>query len=162
MNVFTSTKGKKKTLLHDGTHALDYIQWVLGKPFNYYNRASSNPKEDRFLSLMEYPNDVFAFLEVGDSRNYFQFEIEFQTTQARFVLSNDGSKIFISQKSDLYEGFFSLKEINLPVFSKSNLNPWINLYREITDVIDEKSKIITGPIEDSHDIFEMIETINLC
>lgn len=158
ISVFTS--GSKGSLLHDGTHAIDYIQWVLGKPIHY--KTHSNSIEDRVISLLEYPNDIFVFLEVGGGRSYFQFEMEFQTTDARIVLSNDGSKIFVSKKSGLYEGFRSLKETKISRFPKSKQNPWINLYDEISDNIQGKSKQILGPIEDSKDILEMIETISMC
>lgn len=160
-------------LLHDGTHAIDLIQWILKKPIkikslleikNFDQKKMSKlknefPVENRAIAMLEYKNKEIVFLEAGGERDYFLFEIDIQTERGRFVLSNDGHRIFVAQKSSLYSGFKSLKEIDLPKFPENKKNPWINLYKEIASVIHKKTSKITGSIEDNLEIFEIIQGI---
>lgn len=150
-------------LLHDGTHALDYIHWLLGKPERIQGKIIKAYKgarnETQALGFLTYPNDVHVFLEAGGYRKYFQFEIDIQTTEARFVLSNDGHRFYVTDKSKLYKGFKSLREQPLPKIAKSQASPWINLYKEIAAVVQKKQKEQRGTLEDNLEILEMIEGI---
>jgi predicted dehydrogenase len=157
---------KSKTggpLLHDGTHAIDYLHFLLGKPESVYSKIrKKNPAdqiEEQALALLYYKNGIVVFLEAGGARNYFQFEIDIQTSSARFILSNDGSKFFISKKSRLYKGFNSLRRTRLPEFHPKEMNPWINLYREIYEISVGQKKEILGSLGANMEILETIEAI---
>ncbi len=148
-------------LFHDGTHAIDFIDFLVeSKPisiFSKLNRANKNSEvEEQALAVLEYKNGVNAFLEVGGRRNYFQFEIDVQTANARYILSNDGHKIFITKKSKLYKGFQSLQEIKIPSLKG---NPWLNLYKEIESVINGKTQEITGSLSVNERIFYTLDQI---
>lgn len=163
-NAFRSEKGKMAgPLLHDGTHAIDYIQWILGEPETYYSRTyKASPDstiENQAVAMLRYPNNVTVFLEAGGYRKYFQFEIDLQTTEARFILSNDGHRFYVSKESKLYTGFRSLQKEPIPQFKKKYRNPWINLYREIKNVISHRSTDITSSIEDNIQILRTIESL---
>ncbi|MCE9500908.1 MAG: Gfo/Idh/MocA family oxidoreductase [Leptospira sp.] len=147
-------------LLHDGTHAIDYIQWLFGKPKKVFSRDISGTP-DRVIALLEYPQGLNIFFETGGFGNYFQFEIDILSTEARVILSNDGHTFFRSKKSGLYKGFQSLKSEKFPVFPNRIQNPWINLYSEIAACISEGTGTVTGPIEDSREILEIIEQIQV-
>jgi len=162
-NAFVLKKGSLSgPLLHDGTHAIDYIQWLLGKPTSIYSKLykPNTAIEEQAIAILNYPNNVTVFLEAGGYRKYFQFEIDVQTTNARFILSNDGHRFFIATDSKLYSKFRSLEEMEVPKFPKKRSNPWINLYREVSDVILQKTNTITGPLEDSREILSIIEEIH--
>ncbi|MCB1157412.1 MAG: Gfo/Idh/MocA family oxidoreductase [Leptospiraceae bacterium] len=151
-------------LLHDGTHAIDFIQWLLGKPKKvfshiYLPHGENVFPEDQALAILQYPDNVHVFLEAGGYRSYFQFELDIQTRKGRIILSNDGHKIFRSAPSTLYTGMSSLKEEALPSIEEGYQNPWINLYREIYEVCKGKSKEISGPLSDNIEIFKIIESI---
>ena len=162
-SVFTSSaipgnafrKDSVGPLLHDGTHTLDYVQWILGRP----KKISAKKNNERIHALLEYPDNIIVFFETGKAGNYFQFEIDIITTDARIILSNDGHQFFRSRKSNLYKGFYSLSPERLPVFPRKFRNPWINLYEEISGFILNTSREITGPIEDSREILQMIAGI---
>lgn len=151
-------------LLHDGTHAVDYIDYLLeSKPISIESKLiKANPTakiEEQALAFISYPENVFAFLEAGGKRNYFQFEIDVQTENARFVLSNDGHHFFETTSSKLYKGFKSLKELPLPKIPKNERNPWINLYKEIINVIKNNSEIILGSLDANIRIYSTIDQI---
>jgi predicted dehydrogenase len=149
-------------LLHDGTHAIDYLDFLLGNPkkihFVKMHRPKTQVTESRALALLEYDEDVFVFLEAGGERNYFQFEIDIQTSSHRIVLSNDGHKIYKTKESPLYKGFKSLQEIELPKFS--NNNPWIHLYSEILEHLKGKGTKILGDLESNVRIFQTLKMIS--
>ncbi|MCX7997936.1 MAG: Gfo/Idh/MocA family oxidoreductase [Leptospiraceae bacterium] len=149
-------------LLHDGTHAIDFLDFlfeeipeIIQSKIFYFQKSKL---EKRVLATLRYKKDQFVFLEVGGERDYFQFEIDVQTTQARFILSNDGHKFFISKTSPLYSGFRSLKEIQFPkhLFQK---NPWIELYKEIINYSRGLTRIQLGNIEANFRILKTIQKI---
>jgi len=148
-------------LLHDGTHAVDYIHWLLGKPkkieSKFWARDRKSKYSDRIVSVFEYSNGEVVFLEVGGGRKYFQFEIDIETTTNRIVLSNDGHRFYSNGKSTLYKGFYSLQPMKNPI--QKNSNPWINLYMEIRDLHSAKSDKITGSLKDNLEIMEILEKI---
>ncbi|MBK8394280.1 MAG: Gfo/Idh/MocA family oxidoreductase [Leptospiraceae bacterium] len=151
-------------LLHDGTHAVDYIDFLLeDKPVQIFSkliRASSVAKiEEQAIAVLEYPKNVFVFLEAGGKRNYFQFEIDIQTENGRFILSNDGHKFYKTNPSKLYKGFKSLQPLPLPKIPISSKNPWLNLYKEIHSVLTGKSNQILGSLEANERIFSTIQSI---
>jgi len=149
-------------LLHDGTHAIDYLDFLLGKRkkvhFTKFHTPKSQKTESRALAVIEYPNGVFAFLEAGGERRYFQFEVDIQTSEYRIILNNDGHKLFKSQDSSLYKGFRSLKQMDLPQFKNSN--PWIEIYREILNHLQGKGKEILGNLSANKRIFDLIKEIS--
>lgn len=149
-------------LLHDGTHAIDYMEFLLGSPKKIHYVKMQKPKnqvtESRALALLEYKENVFVFLEAGGERNYFQFEIDIQTSTHRIVLSNDGHKIYKTKESSLYKGFKSLQELELPKFS--NNNPWIHLYMEILEHMQGKGTKILGDLESNTRIFDTLKKIS--
>lgn len=151
-------------LLHDGTHAVDYIDFLLeSTPKRITStlvKATPFAKiEEQAIAVLEYPENVFVFLEAGGKRNYFQFEIDIQTESGRFILSNDGHHFFETKSSSLYKGFKSLTQLKLPPIPKPKTNPWINLYQEILSVLKNESTQILGSLEANERIFSTIQSI---
>jgi len=155
------TKRGGGPLLHDGTHAIDFLDYLFEKvPKIKYSKAfqlPNNKTESRVISLLEYSKEIQVFLEAGGQREYFLFEIDIQTTKGRFILSNDGHKFFLAKESSLYTGFKSLQAISLPKISV--LNPWLLLYQEIIDFSLKKSNSILGDLSANIRILQTIEKI---
>lgn len=157
-NAFKNSRGP---LFHDGTHAIDYIDFLLEtipkKIYAIHKKKSKSSKiSEQVLAILSYSNNVEVFFEVGGKRNYFQFEIDIQTENGRFILSNDGHHFFETAPSKLYKGFKSLVEIEIPKFNSS---PWVNLYKEIESVINGKSTGIIGSFEANKRIFRTLEKL---
>ena len=150
-------------LLHDGTHAIDYLDFLFGKRkkvhFTKFHTPKTQKTESRALAVIEYPQDIFAFLEAGGERRYFQFEVDIQTSENRIILNNDGHKFYRSEESTLYKGFRSLKPVELPQFKNSN--PWIELYKEILNHLQGKGKEILGDLSANQRIFDLIKEISV-
>ncbi len=102
---------------------------------------------------------MIAFLEVGGERNYFQFELDIQTTLGRFILSNDGHMLFESEDSSLYKGFRSLKKMPLPEIPTKKWNPWIGIYTEIVNHYLRKTSSIKGSLEANKRVIQTIKGI---
>ncbi len=155
-------KNSRGPLFHDGTHAIDFIDFLLEsipkKIYSIHKKKTKNSKiSEQVLALLSYPNNVEVFFEVGGKRNYFQFEIDVQTEHGRFILSNDGHHFFETKTSTLYKGFKSLTEIPIPKFNSS---AWINLYKEIESVINNRSNQILGSFEANKRIFKILDKIS--
>lgn len=170
-NVYTSARNPGLAfskfgggpLLHDGTHAIDILNWLFGKLNLRYanvNRPSPKSIENRATALFETKNGIQIFLDVSGGLDYFQFEIDILLEKARIVLSNDGFRFFKSQPSKLYQGFKSLEEVpflKIPSLNKSNA--FMGIYSEIESVINGKSNNREGTLQDNIDILESIESI---
>lgn len=155
-------KGRTGPLFHDGTHAVDLIHWILGKPDrirSVLHRRKGIPIEDRALALLEYKDGPVVFLEAGGARSYFQFEVDIMTEKARILLSNDGSVLFESKPSRRYKGFNSLTEVSFPKKFSLGSNPFQNLYASVGQVLQGQSERITGDISENLEIMELLDKI---
>jgi predicted dehydrogenase len=148
-------------LLHDGTHAIDYMDYLFNEVPNVQYSQLSIPKtqkvENRAIAILLYQKNIQVFLEAGGERKYFQFEIDIQTNSHRIVLSNDGHRLFKAEKSTKYSGFKNLVEIEFPKFK--NLNPWLFFYDEILLNLQGKSNIVLGNLSANKRILQTIQAI---
>ncbi len=154
--------GRTGPLFHDGTHAIDLIYWILGKPDRVrssLSRRKGIPIEDRAAAFLEYKEGPIVFLEVGGARSYFQFELDIMTERARILLSNDGIGLFESKPSRRYKGFNSLTEVSFPKKFSLGSNPFANLYLSIRNVLTGKSDQVTGDIRENLEIMELLDRI---
>jgi predicted dehydrogenase len=152
-------------LLHDGTHAIDFLHWLLGKPRSITAEFTrSNPQyklEEQVIAWMRYAQGVHVFLEVGGYRRYFKFSIDIETTSARILLSNDGFHFWEAKESKLYKGFRSLysNDKMIPTSILKNTNPFPHLYENIYDTITNNKAVSNGNIQDNLEIMDIMEQI---
>lgn len=160
--AFSGTGGG--VLYHDGTHAVDFLEWVLGRPRSITARSTKSKvgykSAEQVLAWLDYKR-AQVFLEVGGYRRYFQFEIDIQTSEARLVLSNDGFSFSLAEKSKLYKGFRSLqsKPGKIPKFTAEKDRPFRRVYSSILSSIQENLPVETGSIEDNIRIMEILDGI---
>ncbi len=170
-SVFTSAKNpgiafQKQgggPLLHDGTHALDLIHWILG-PCSVVSAKMERPVkkgiETRAFAILESKDGVPILLDVSGGRDYFQFELDIHTESHRMILSNDGFLFYESQTSKLYSGFRSLHPFIPSGFpNPETSNAFLGIYEEIYGVYSKKTKRQEGTLFDNIEILEMIESI---
>ncbi|EKO34160.1 Gfo/Idh/MocA family protein [Leptospira santarosai] len=153
---------KTGPLFHDGTHAVDLLTWYLGMPDRIVSVLRSfrhSPVEEQALALMTYPNGETVFLEAGGMRNYFQFELDIQTENARFLVGNDEVRFWISKPSRKYKGFKSLTPVSISEKSSAGSNPFLNLYDSLFRHLSGKSSPITGDMEENLRILTVLDTI---
>ncbi|TGN08342.1 Gfo/Idh/MocA family protein [Leptospira ilyithenensis] len=170
-NVFTSAKNPGSAfsksgggpLLHDGTHAMDLIHWLFGKPNLNYAKLVF-PKlgtiEDRATAWFSTKTGIEILLDVSGGRDYFQFEMDILTSSHRLILSNDGFQFWEGKTSRLYKGFQSLSPVQIPKFPDSEKsNAFLGIYQEIVEVIQGKKNRQEGNIEDNIHILDSLESI---
>ncbi|MCW7490124.1 Gfo/Idh/MocA family protein [Leptospira meyeri] len=170
-SVFTSAKNPGLAfsklgggpLLHDGTHAVDLIHWLIGKPkllHSKLERPKKNSVETRAVAWFQNQAGVEVFLDVSGGRDYFQFELDIHTTTNRIICSNDGFSFYQSEPSQLYQGFRSLVPFVPKQFPKpETANAFIGIYEEIVQVIQGKKQRMEGNLSDNIEILNLIESI---
>lgn len=170
-SVFTSAKNPGLAfsklgggpLLHDGTHAVDLIHWLLGKPQlvgSKLERPKKKSIESRAVAWFQTKAGVDVFIDVSGERDYFQFELDIHTDSHRIICSNDGFQFFQSETSKLYKGFRSLVPFLPPQFPKpESANAFLGIYNEIYEVIRGKKQTMKGTLSDNIEILNMIESI---
>lgn len=170
-SVFTSAKNPGLAfskqgggpLLHDGTHAVDLLHWLIGKP-KLMEAKLEHPKkgaiESRAVAWFRSKTGVDVFLDVSGERKYFQFELDLHTDSHRIICSNDGFQFFQSESSKLYKGFQSLSPYEPPGFpNPKTANAFLGIYEEISQVIMGKKQTMEGTLSDNIEILNMIESI---
>lgn len=153
---------KTGPLFHDGTHAVDLLIWYLGMPDRVVSVLRSyrhSTVEEQALAFMTYPQGETVFLEAGGMRNYFQFELDIQTENARFLVGNDEVRFWKSKPSRKYKGFKSLTPISISEKSSAGSNPFLNLYNSIFLHLSGKPSSITGDIEENLQILTLLYMI---
>ncbi|MCW7492135.1 Gfo/Idh/MocA family oxidoreductase [Leptospira sp. 2 VSF19] len=170
-SVFTSAKNPGLAfsklgggpLLHDGTHAVDLLHWILGKSKlvdSRLERPKKGATESRAVAWFRSMEGVDVFLDVSGGRKYFQFELDLHTDSHRIICSNDGFQFFQSQTSKLYKGFQSLSPYDPPDFpSPETANAFLGIYDEIYQVIKGNKQKMEGTLSDNIEILNMIESI---
>lgn len=170
-SVFTSAKNPGLAfqtlgggpLLHDGTHALDLIQWFLGK-CKLLQAKVWVPKlgktEDRAVATFVGKKGEIVFIDVSGGRDYFQFELDIHTDKTRVLLSNDGFRFYKSETSLLYKGFRSLNQYSPREMPKeSESNAFLGIYSEVYEIFTKKKRAQNGTLADNIEVLEMIESI---
>ncbi|TGL90477.1 gfo/Idh/MocA family oxidoreductase [Leptospira congkakensis] len=170
-SVFTSAKNPGLAfsklgggpLLHDGTHAVDLIHWILGKPKLVDSKLEIPKKgsiESRAVAWFETKTGVEVFLDVSGGRDYFQFELDLHTDTHRIFCSNDGFVFYQSTQSKLYKGFRSLVPYVPKQFPKPEIsNAFLGIYEEIFQVVTGKKQTMEGTLSDNIEILNLIESI---
>lgn len=150
-------------LLHDGTHLVDILRFLLGDiksirgEFQRNNRDSGY--EDRATAWMKTNDGIDIFLEAGGNREYFMFDLDIYGTKGRIVIGNGYEKLFIKSKSKFYSGFNDLIEKAYPRYKENNC--FQDLYREIKKILHDKTTFIQSSGIDGYRSLEVIHGIYL-
>lgn len=162
-NVLTSVPQKQKSfdingtsLLHDGTHLIDIIQYLAGPVRSVFGFIGEKRKEC-VTAVMELTDGTTSFIETGGLRNYFNFELDIQGTDGRILIGNTMFKLYKSVKSGHYTGFRDLKEIPMPKFKEQNY--FINEYLEVLEKMEGQSEEIRSSGVDGLATLRVIEAI---
>lgn len=99
---------RDRMLLHDGTHMVDAIAFLLGGPVRFrrrYGRMRSRRGSTLLLGSCE---GSVVYLEVGSERDHLIFEIEISFEGGRIRVGNGVESWERSVESPYYEGYRSL------------------------------------------------------
>lgn len=109
------------SLLHDGTHLVDIIQFILGeelaKPVVTGVYKDEKNAVRNFTASFSTPKCSEIQVAMSGRSRFFSFGIDILGTEGRICVGNGYAKFYKRQESKLYTGFYSLskdKSVRLP------------------------------------------------
>ncbi|MCF0242734.1 MAG: Gfo/Idh/MocA family oxidoreductase [Treponema sp.] len=145
------------SLLHDGTHLVDIIQFLLEKTPENGGKPKecilSNPvisgihidKGDKNIirnvsAHFSCPECSQITMEFSGRSKYFGFEIDIRGTEGRIKIGNGFAKVYLREESKLYSGFYSLTEMKDIKFP-TKTGYFSNMIQNAVDYLDGKSML---------------------
>jgi predicted dehydrogenase len=115
--LYMETKTRlKSTLLHDGTHLVDIINFLLSSNLTkkgvYGTLESKNGTAFVYCSVESTP----VIIEIGTGRDHLVMELDLSFSRGRIRIGNGLYEEFRSGQSPYYENFKSLRRIKTPGF----------------------------------------------
>ncbi len=159
------------SLLHDGTHLVDAVRFLLSDQNdnielrfenidgiyrdekNMVRNCSVHFKTDKCPSV--------NFVMSGRSK-YFGFEIDIRGTEGRIEIGNGYMRYWKSVPSKLYTGFKSLEQIKIPQIKngkiKGKTKYFSNMIQNAVDFLDGKEKLFST-VDDGIETLKILELI---
>lgn len=132
------------SLLHDGTHLVDIIQFLLDE--NLKNPLVTGIFKDEKNVVRNFSahyktqkcSDVSIYMS-GRSR-FFSFGVDILGTEGRICIGNGYSKFYKREESKLYTGFYSLsKDKSVKIPKKTGY--FSNMIQNAVDFLDKKATL---------------------
>ena len=172
LRIYASEFEKDGTysLLHDGTHLVDIIQFLLEKQGS--ERLLKNPLvtgihrdgkgivrnfsahyqnvESRFGSIPE------ITIKMSGRSNFFEFRIEILGTLGKIIIGNGIAEFYKREESKLYTGFYSLTKQKIKMPKKTGY--FSGMIQNAVDFLENKSDLVS-PLEDAISDLKVLEDI---
>lgn len=149
------------SLIHDGTHLVDIISWLLDEKLTnpvvtgIYKDEKDLVRNFSAHFSTESCSEITVCMS-GRSR-FFSFGLDILGTEGRICLGNGYAKFYKRKESKLYTGFFSLsrdKSIHLP----KKTGYFSNMIQNAVDFLD-KTKNLQSPLSAAIDDLQVLEEI---
>ena len=149
------------SLLHDGTHLVDIISWLLDEKISKPVVTGIFKDDKDVVRNFSAHFSTSACPEVtismsGRSR-FFTFGLDILGTEGRICLGNGYAKFYKRKESKLYTGFFSLakdKSVRLP----KKTGYFSNMIQNAVDFLDNKEKLLS-PLSAAIEDLKVLEEI---
>ncbi len=149
------------SLLHDGTHLVDIISWILDEKLTkpVVTGIFKDDKNDVRNFSAHFTTESCAEVTIcmsGRSR-FFSFGLDILGTEGRICLGNGYAKFYKRKESKLYTGFYSLardKNIHLP----KKTGYFSNMIQNAVDFLDGTSAL-QSPLSAAIDDLKVLEEI---
>ena len=164
------------SLLHDGTHLVDILQYILGKSES--NEQSvvtpllTNPivsgihKDEKGIVRnfsAHYQSVVTRFgtipevtFKMSGRSKFFEFRLEILGTLGKIVVGNGIFEFYLRKESKLYTGFYSLTKQKLKLPKKTGY--FSGMVQNAVDFLDGQSELVS-PLEDAIADLKVLEEI---
>lgn len=116
---FGKTQRHDRVLLHDGTHMVDVINYLLGSRLRIRGRFGRMRSRRGSLFLSATAGRVPVVIEVGAERDHLLFEVELSFERGRIRVGNGVYAFDESVESPYYEGYRSLQPAEQPGVSRT-------------------------------------------
>ena len=162
-NVLTSVPMRQKSftvdgtsLLHDGTHLVDIVNYLAGPPAWVEGFVHRSHRE-AMTAVMRLKGGASVFIETGGLREYFNFELDIQGTEGRILIGNTHFSLYRKRKSLHYSKFTELGRVRLPRFRRNNY--FRQEVGEIVRWLDGGRRAVDSTGEDGLAALEVIEAV---
>lgn len=142
------------SLLHDGTHLVDIISWLLDEKLSkpIVTGIFKDDKNDvrNFSAHFTTESCAEVTISMSGRSRFFSFGLDILGTEGRICLGNGYAKFYKRQESKLYTGFYSLskdKTLHLP----KKTGYFSNMIQNAVDFLDGSSALqspLSAAIED--------------
>ena len=149
------------SLLHDGTHLVDIISWLLDEKLSK-PVVTGIFKDDKdvvrnFSAHFSTKSCSEITISMSGRSRFFTFGLDILGTEGRICLGNGYAKFYKRKESKLYTGFFSLakdKSVHLP----KKTGYFANMIQNAVDFLDNKEKLLS-PLSAAIDDLKVLEEI---
>ena len=132
------------SLLHDGTHLVDIIRFLLDDDLNNPVLTGLYKDEEdlvrNFSAHYSTPSCPDVTLAMSGRSRFFSFGLDILGTEGRICLGNGYAKFYQRKESKLYTGFYSLardRAVRLP----KKTGYFANMVQNAVDFLDGKAQI---------------------
>jgi predicted dehydrogenase len=148
------------SLIHDGTHLVDIVQYLLGRQLEYpivSNIIRDNDNSVRQAEVNYLLDDIGISLTFSGRSKYFGFDLELRFSEGRILIGNGLFQVETKKESPYYSGFFSLlKDKSFKPAKKSGY--FSNMVQNAVDFLDNKSPLIST-LDDGINTLKTLEDI---
>lgn len=154
------------SLLHDGTHLVDIVRYLLDieleNPImtSVYKEEIDGKADGKIVRnfTAHYSTDKIPEIEISMSgrSKFFAFEIEIVGTLGKICIGNGYAKFYLRKESSLYTGFYSLENAKIHVPKKTGY--FSNMLQNAIDYLDGKAELIS-PLDEAIKDLKVLEEI---
>jgi predicted dehydrogenase len=101
-------------LWNDGTHLVDIIRYLCCSRLEPEKLFGTLENKNETAHILARSENVPVLIEVGGGRDHYVFELDLGLASGRIRIGNGLYEEYRSEKSPYYEGFNSLKRMNVP------------------------------------------------
>lgn len=145
-------------LLHDGTHLVDTVRFLLSDEYATVRGAVEREEgwqvEHTARLWFETRAGAQGFFEAGGRRGFFHFEIDVQLQFGRIQIGNGFRRVYATRESRLYSGFRDLVEFPFP---DADCRP---VYTIALDEVDAALRTGTPVSSNGEDALRVMELID--
>lgn len=148
------------SLLHDGTHLVDIINFLfeveLKNPLVANIFYDEKKVVRNFTALYSTQKIPEIQIKMSGRSRFFEFRIEILGTEGKIVIGNGIFEFYLRKESSLYTGFYSLKKQKIKLPKRSEY--FSGMVQNAVDFLEEKSEL-KSPLNDALNDLKILEEI---
>ena len=153
------------SLLHDGTHLVDIVQYLfhceLKQPsvsgiFKDEKSVVRNFSAHYSSVVSSYGTIPEVTIKMSGRSKFFEFRIEILGTLGKICIGNGFAELFLRKESKLYTGFYSLTKQKISLPKKTGY--FSGMVQNAVDFLDGESELVS-PLEDAISDLRVLEEI---
>lgn len=148
------------SLIHDGTHLVDIVQYILEEDLENPTVTGIYRDEEKIVRNFTaiYSTKKVPQIEITMSgrSKFFSFGIDILGTLGRICVGNGYAKFYERKESKLYTGFYSLTNSNINISRKTRY--FSNMIKNAVNFLNGKSRLLS-PLDDAISDLRVLEDI---